>query len=126
MSAIDPALAAAFDAATQAGRLIIRRCRACDAKLPPDRALCPQCWSHDLESIDARGTGTLYSRVIFHRAFAQRPPVPYAVGQIELDEGVRVIGLVAPDLVPGSVVRAVLDAGQDGVTLHFMPTEGTR
>lgn len=123
MSEIDPAVGAAFEDSAQKGRLVIRHCRSCDMMLPPDRAICPECWSRDLETAHARGTGTLYSKVVFHRAFASSPQVPYVVGQVQLDEGPRIIGLADSDIAIGLAVRVELESGDGGVMMAIKPID---
>ncbi len=116
----DPALAAAYEEALDAGALLLRRCTACGLMLPPDRALCPACWSKALEWQEAKGTGIVYSAVEFHRAFGEMP-IPYTVVQVELDEGPRVIGWAEDKLPGGTRVRARLADYHDTKRLVFEP-----
>jgi uncharacterized OB-fold protein len=121
----DPALATAFEEALDAGTLLLRRCTACGLMLPPDRALCPSCWSKALEWHEAKGTGIVYSAVEFHRAFGALP-IPYTVVQVELDEGPRVIGWAEGKLAGGTRVRARLADYQDSKRLQFEPLNSQR
>src|SRR6476661_319959 len=121
----DPALATAFEEALDAGTLRLRRCTACGLMLPPDRALCPSCWSKALEWREAEGTGTVYSAVEFHRAFGDIP-IPYTVVQVELDEGPRVIGWTEGKPAGGTRVRARLADYRDSKRLQFEPLTSER
>lgn len=74
------------------GKLALTRCRACGTHSVA-RVVCPRCWSQDVETVAAAGTGDVYSYTVLHRA--GRPgfeaDVPYVVALIELDEGPRVM-----------------------------------
>ena len=68
------------------------RCRDCGKFHFYPRAMCPHCWSPNLEWVKASGRGKLYSYVINHRP----PPgfegdTPYVIAIVELDEGVRMM-----------------------------------
>jgi uncharacterized OB-fold protein len=91
-----------FEAASR-GRIGLGRCRACGRHFLP-RAVCPFCWSDDVESVDGTGGGIVHSVTVCYRAGAPgfEADVPYVVGLVELEEGVRVLtNIVAVD--PGSV-----------------------
>lgn len=82
--------------AARESRLLIRKCKACAALHFMSRYLCPICWSENLEWIESKGTGSIHSFSIIHRApapaFAKR--VPYVIALIELDEGPRMVANV--------------------------------
>jgi uncharacterized OB-fold protein len=78
------------------GRLLLPYCAACARHRWPARARCPQCrgmleWRH------APGSGRIAALSIVRRAaqpeLAQE--VPYAVGFVELDAGVRMFAHIA-------------------------------
>lgn len=121
----DPSLATAFEDALDAGKLLLRHCTACGLMLPPDRALCPSCWSKALEWREAKGTGIVYSAVEFHRAFGAIP-IPYTVVQVELDEGPRVIGWAEGKPPGGTRVRARIADYRDTKRLLFEPLNSER
>jgi uncharacterized OB-fold protein len=77
--------------AARAGRLVIKRCRACGRAHHYPRPFCPYCWSRDVAWEDARGTGTVYTYSVVHQndlpPFNER--VPYVAAIVELDEGPR-------------------------------------
>lgn len=89
----------AYWRAARERRLVIRRCRSCGELHFMPRQLCPNCWSDELEWIDARGTGVVHSFTVIRRAsapaFASR--VPYVVALIDLDEGPRMMANVLGD-----------------------------
>lgn len=82
------------------GKLLLKRCRACDARYFYPRALCPTCWSADTIWIAARGTGRLYSHSVIYQ-FPIEPfasMVPYANILVDLDEGPRMMATWDPDV----------------------------
>ena len=83
------------------GRLKIQYCNACDRHQFYPRRFCTQCLSDGIEWVQASGRGRIYTytvcRVAAHPAYESR--VPYAIGMIELDEGVRMLaGIIVSDL----------------------------
>jgi uncharacterized OB-fold protein len=68
---------------------MLPRCRGCGKCHFYPRAICPFCWSNDLEWIKASGKGTLHAFSI-----PQRPvlgiPVPFVAAIVELEEGPRI------------------------------------
>jgi hypothetical protein len=77
---------AAFWQAAEAGKLLLKRCRACGKPHWYPRAHCPFCFSAETEWREGQGTGTIYSYSIMRRA-----AVPYAVAYVTLDEGVTML-----------------------------------
>ena len=79
-----------WDAAHE-GRLLIRRCNACDKWHYYPRPFCPHCWSQDVDWVEASGRATLYTYSIVRRndlpPFNER--VPYVAAGVDLDEGPR-------------------------------------
>jgi uncharacterized OB-fold protein len=101
-----------FWTAAAAGRLLIKRCRACGQPHYYPRSICPFCGSDRTEWLDASGRATVYSYSVMRRA-----PVPYAVAYVTLEEGVTVLT---------NIVDCDLDAIRIGqaVRVVFRPTEG--
>ena len=105
----------------QEGTFLVPRCRGCGATRWPPGPMCPECQSSETEWIESSGRGTVYSWVVathpVHEVLVDQ--VPYVVGLIELEEGVRVVGNVEgypPDEV---------EAGMT-VELFFEEVEGIR
>ena len=101
------------------GELRIQRCRSCEKYIFYPRVICPNCMEPDPEWVTASGRGTVYSFTVVHRAppgFAEE--APYAVGLIELEEGVRMLArLEGDDLVVGLPVVVEFTDGPDGFRL---------
>ncbi len=86
------------------GELRTTRCRSCSHVMFPPRFVCSNCWGDDLEWIRLQGTGVLRS---YTEVWAAPRPfvddVPYVLGLVDLDEGVRCAARVQEpydDLVP--------------------------
>lgn len=112
-------------------RLLIRQCKACDAKHFMPRQLCPHCWSDQLEWVESKGTGSVHSFSTVHRAPtpAFAAAAPYVIALIDLDEGVRmfanVVGDNAFDALIGDRVRVTFEDRGDGAMLpQFMRVDG--
>ncbi len=72
------------------GSLLGSRCRECKTTYFPRRQICARCMKEGiLESVPLSRRGTLYTYTVIRQA-PPRYPVPYAVGYVDLPEGVRV------------------------------------
>ncbi|NBA98304.1 DNA-binding protein [Pseudomonas sp. R5(2019)] len=79
----------------EAGQLLIQRCTACQTLRHPPAPVCIECHSFDWDTVQAKGSGQLYSFVVMHYPEVAPFDHPNPIGLIELDEGVRMIaGLV--------------------------------
>ncbi|MFI9245753.1 bifunctional MaoC family dehydratase N-terminal/OB-fold nucleic acid binding domain-containing protein [Streptomyces sp. NPDC053086] len=84
-------------------RLLIQRCRACGTLRHPWLPGCNACGSPDWDTVEASGAGTVHSYVVLHHPPFPAFDPPYAVGLIELAEGVRMVSDVTG--VPYDKVR---------------------
>ncbi len=86
--------------AFQGGRLVAQYCPKCDCFQHYPKPVCGGCWTGELEWRELAGTGTVYTFSVVHRGPTKEfSDTPYAVGLIDLDEGVRMVaGISAPDL----------------------------
>lgn len=78
----------------QQHRLLIQRCTGCGTLRHPWLPGCNACGGPDWDTVEASGEGTVYSCVVMHHPPFPAFDPPYAVGLIELAEGVRMIGNV--------------------------------
>jgi uncharacterized OB-fold protein len=69
--------------------LIGSGCTWCGTKAFPPAKICAECLSEDLVPVRLSSEGTLYSFSVVHVA-PKRWEVPYAVGYVDLPEGVRI------------------------------------
>ena len=72
------------------GALLGSRCRECGTTYFPPRQICPRCMKEGiLEPLPLSRQGALYTYTVIRQA-PPRYPAPYAVGYVDLPEGVRV------------------------------------
>jgi uncharacterized OB-fold protein len=101
-----------FEAASQ-GKLLLKKCKDCgDVHFFP-RGICPFCFSTNVDWVEAKGTGTIYTYSITRRA----GPIPYCIAYVKLDEGISVLT---------NIVDCDLDTIKIGqkVQLTFKPSTG--
>ncbi|MEU2683938.1 OB-fold domain-containing protein [Streptomyces hygroscopicus] len=72
-------------------QLLIQRCLDCAAPRFPWLPGCGRCGSARWEAVEASGVGTVFSYVVMHHPPFPAFDPPYAVGLIELAEGVRMV-----------------------------------
>ncbi|MFF8833909.1 bifunctional MaoC family dehydratase N-terminal/OB-fold nucleic acid binding domain-containing protein [Streptomyces sp. NPDC015130] len=94
---------AGFWEGVAAHRLLIQRCGGCASLRLPWLPGCAECGSPEWDTVEASGAGTVYSYVVMHHPPFPAFDPPYAVGLIELAEGVRMISNVVG--VPYDKVR---------------------
>jgi uncharacterized OB-fold protein len=101
-----------FEAAGQ-GKLLLRKCNDCKEPHHFPRGICPFCFSTNLDWVEAKGTGTIYSYSVTRRA----GPIPYCIAYVTLDEGITVLT---------NIVDCDLDTVKIGqkVKLTFKKSEG--
>ncbi|MEJ2546043.1 MAG: Zn-ribbon domain-containing OB-fold protein, partial [Calditrichaceae bacterium] len=108
-------------------RLQGRKCQDCGKLSFPPRLVCPKCKSRKSEPYEFNGKGKLYSYTTLYQAPDRFDPmVPYVVGLIDLEEGVRVTAQVT-DILPEDlemgmdlemVVRKIYADGDKGPILY--------
>lgn len=84
-------------------QLLIQRCTDCGTLRHPWLPGCNACGGLDWDTVEASGEGTVYSYVVMHHPPFPAFAPPYAVGLIELAEGVRLVSNVVG--VPFDKVR---------------------
>ncbi|GGT67609.1 bifunctional MaoC family dehydratase N-terminal/OB-fold nucleic acid binding domain-containing protein [Streptomyces lateritius] len=104
---------AGFWEAVAEHRLLIQRCEACAALRLPWLPGCNACGSQRWDTVEACGSGTVFSYVVMHHPPFPAFDPPYAVGLVELAEGVRMVSNVIG--VPYDKVRIGMP-----VTLTFL------
>jgi uncharacterized OB-fold protein len=75
-------------------QLLIQRCGGCGTPRFPWLPGCGACGSPEWDTVEASGDGTVYSYVVMHHPPFPAFDPPYAVGLIELAEGVRIVSNV--------------------------------
>lgn len=114
----DPLSAPFWDAARR-GRLVIQRCTACGELRWPPLVGCPECRSRDATWDEVSPSGTIWSFVIYHRAFAAelKDQIPYTVAMVHLDDGPYLVGRFEADTGRKPAIG-------DRVTAAFTETDG--
>jgi uncharacterized OB-fold protein len=111
--------------------LVGGRCKQCEKIIYPHRDVCLNCLSQDVEKLTLSRKGTLYSFTIVHMPSEHFEP-PYAIGWIELPEGIRVFSPIryrqGHPLEIGMemelAIEKLWDEGEKGVTGYvFRPSQ---
>jgi len=87
MSSVQPALHNDAVWRSEAGKLLVKRCNACDSPYHYPRPFCPFCMSDDTAWLEASGRGTIYSFSIARQKNAD----PYVIAFVTLEEGVSLM-----------------------------------
>jgi uncharacterized OB-fold protein len=84
----DP-LMAGFWEASKRHALAVQKCNNCGEVRFPALPICANCWSEDQAWVETEPNGTVYSYVVYHRAFspAFKEDIPYAVGRVKSAAG---------------------------------------
>ena len=84
-----------FPVGQEPPRLLASRCNACGETFFPQRRFCARCSSQDLAQVLVGPGGRLYTYTVVYELFAGFDSLgPYAVGQVEMEGGLRVQGLI--------------------------------
>ncbi|MXW50482.1 MAG: Zn-ribbon domain-containing OB-fold protein [Gammaproteobacteria bacterium] len=114
-----------FRQGLEAGKFMTTACASCGALTFPPKQHCPDCWSDDMNWTELSGQGILYARTTIHAAATQfRDEVPFSVGIVDLEEGVRLVaGLIDdPDRIKnGDAIRLVILSYEDGLLFAARP-----
>ena len=86
-----------WDGAAQ-GKLRLQSCTACGKFRNYPQLVCPDCYSLDVEWIEASGEATVHSWTVAHHAFlpAFKADLPYTLVIVDLKEGPRTMGRLDP------------------------------
>ena len=87
-------------------KLVLQKCNDCGKHIWYPRAWCPYCGSRDLKWVESKGVGKVYAvtiaRVVVGNSPEWQKDMPYAIAIVDLEEGVRMYGIVTgiePDKV---------------------------
>lgn len=107
------------------------RCVACGKTHFPPKDGCPDCYAETAERVALSRVGTVHAFTVVHAAMPGFEP-PYALAQVDLPEGVRVVGqLVGVDepssMRPGMAVTVDTgtirkdESGEEIIGYRFVP-----
>jgi uncharacterized protein len=95
MSSTEPFTIEQFYKYMQQGKLMAGKCLKCGKIHLPPRPLCDNCYSKKFEWLQISGKGTLLTYTVIHVSTAQfQPLTPYAVGIVQLDNGLKIPGMI--------------------------------
>ncbi len=78
--------------------LLVSRCSSCKERFFPPQERCAACSSDDMHTEEASQDGELYTWTVVRELGAHREGfIPYVIGQIDLADGPRVMGVVSCD-----------------------------
>lgn len=88
------AISAPYWEGAEQGKLLLQRCAGCGKVRHYPRLICDQCYSFEVDWIEASGRGKVHSWTVAHHAFhpAFADEVPYVLVTVDLEEGVRALG----------------------------------
>ena len=96
------------------GNFETTRCEDCSRLTFPPKPFCPHCWSKRIAWVPLSGRGKLYAQTVVHAApLVFQGEVPYRVGVVDLDEGLRIATRVLADVEPK------LDTAVEIVVLNY-------
>lgn len=117
-------------------RMEAGKCRKCGEIYFPHRLICPECGHTEFEKLNFSGKGKLHTFTIVRTAPSGFTDfAPYAVGVVELDEGIRIMGQIT-DCNPESLktgdrlvtkFRRMNEEGKTGMIMYsykFVPDYG--
>jgi len=132
-----PVAAGLFEGTGSAARLIGTRCTSCGTHYFPKTLSCrnPQCLEKATQDVLLSREGTLYSYTVQHyqppALFRMADWAPYAIGSVELPEGLRVMGMLTgcepASLTIGMAVELTVETlyrdvqGREVQTYKFQP-----
>lgn len=103
--------------------LLIQQCEDCHQHIFYPRLLCPHCFSDQVAWKEASGRGQIYSYTVVHRAFGPfTDQVPFIVGIVELEEGVRMMTRITgrrEEVEIGKQVKVTFEKVDDELTLPY-------
>ncbi len=113
------------------GCLLIQRCQDCQNNIFYPRKFCPECWSGNLNWIEAGGRGRIHT---FSTAYDMVEPrfwedLPYTIAYVDLEEGVRMMTRIVDcrpeDIHMDMEVEVVFHKLNDEFHLpYFRPVKG--
>ncbi|MBI9091624.1 MAG: Zn-ribbon domain-containing OB-fold protein [Desulfobacterium sp.] len=119
-----------WDAANKE-KLVFQHCKGCDKNIFYPRIACPECFSDDLEWIEASGKGRVYTYTVVesNAPSAFVGDMPYVIAIVKLEEGVQflsnIVGCDPHSVVCEMPVEVVFERLNDAFTLpKFTPMQG--
>lgn len=84
-------------------KLMAAKCKKCGTMFLPPRPMCTKCFSSDLEWVELKNKGKLLTYTVIHVSPKQfESLIPYTVGIVKLEDGLKLPGMiqgVAPEKI---------------------------
>ncbi|MFA6011834.1 MAG: Zn-ribbon domain-containing OB-fold protein [Desulfobacteraceae bacterium] len=115
----------AFWEGTKKGKLLIQHCKDCNSNIFYPRKFCPECWSGNLDWIEASGQATIYSYTTAYDMVEPRfwEDLPYTLAYVDLDEGIRmatrIVDCAPEDIAIGKKVNVTFHKLNDDFHLPY-------
>lgn len=113
---------------TKNNQLLIQTCGDCDSRIFFPRQRCPECWSTNLDWVEASGKAEIYSFSVTYEGVEEafKGDLPIVLAWVDLPEGIRMQTNIIecdPDSIKiGQQVEVVFKAVTDEITLpYFRP-----
>lgn len=109
---------------TKQGKLLIQTCKDCKAKIFYPRKYCPECWSDNLDWIEASGKAKVVTFTITRGMVEPKfmSDLPYVLAMVDLAEGIimmtRIVGC-EPEEVELDMDVEVVFHDQEGFKIPF-------
>ena len=117
-----------FWEATKQRKLLVQTCKSCGARIFFPRRQCPECWSTDLDWMEASGKATIFAFSVTYEGVEEMfvDDLPIILAWVDLPEGIRMQTNIIdcdPDSVEiGQEVEVVFKDVTDEITLpYFRP-----
>lgn len=76
-------------------KLMAAKCKKCGTMLLPPRPMCTKCFSPDLEWVELKSKGKLLTYTVIHVSPKQfESLIPYSVGIVEFEDGLKLPGMI--------------------------------
>jgi uncharacterized OB-fold protein len=111
-------------------RLMLQRCGSCRKVRHYPRPVCDECYSMEVDWVEASGRGRIHSWTVTHHPFNPGfiGELPITLVTVDLDEGVRMNaqlrGTPAESLAIGTPVRIGFEAAKENLTLPVFVVDG--
>lgn len=105
------------------GRLCVGHCKSCGKVHHFPQAVCPFCWSSDVDLKDASGRGKVNSFVVVHQTAVDGfgKHTPYVIAYVELEEGpafvTNIVGCDVNRVSIGMPVKVTFDKVADDIAV---------
>lgn len=104
-------------------KFMLQHCNDCQKFIFYPRIICPHCYSENISWKETNGQGKIESYTVVHRAMPPfKDEVPYVVGIIQLNEGVKMMSRIinkSEEVAIGKNVSVVYQNIEDDLTLPY-------